>query len=63
MEFELTKEDIATLRRLRSQGCAVAVFVPDELTHSNTHRVEDAMIEAGWRQINFDTPAGAPISL
>jgi hypothetical protein len=25
--------------------------------------VEDAMCEGGWRQINFDTPDGQPISM
>lgn len=61
-KFELTPEDAATLRGLRDAGCAVCVFMPDEMPHSDPQDVEDAMCEGGWRQINFDTPDGEPIS-
>jgi hypothetical protein len=56
MDYELTKEDIAVLSRLRAEGCAVCVFLPQEMPDSDTRRVEDAMCEAGWNQINFDAP-------
>lgn len=59
---ELTTEDIAALRRLRDKGCAVCVFLPHEMPHTDPSDVEDAMCEGGWRQINFDTPDGRPIS-
>lgn len=61
-EYNLTDEDIAALRRLRDAGCAVCVFLPQEMPDSTQRNVEDAMCEGGWNQINYDTPAGAPIS-
>lgn len=59
---DLTPEDVAALRSLRERGFAVCVFNPDEMPHSDQDMVEDAMCEAGWRQINFDTPDGERIS-
>lgn len=61
-KFELTPEDLSVLKGLRKMGCAVCVFMPDEMPHSNPEDVEDAMCEGGWRQINFDTPDGEPVS-
>lgn len=52
---ELTPEDVTTLRKLRAVGCAVTVFLPQELEDATPDDVEDAMCEAGWRQINFDS--------
>lgn len=52
--FELTKEDIDMMRSLRARGCAVCVFLPEEMENSDPDQVEDAMIEGGWRQIHFD---------
>jgi len=63
MTNELTTEQIAFLRGLRDQGCAVCVFLPHEMPNSSQEDVEDMMCQAGWRQINFDAPDGAPISL
>lgn len=59
---DLTEDDILALRSLRCRGFAVCVFTPEEMPHSNPSRVEDAMCEGGWSQINFDTPAGERIS-
>jgi hypothetical protein len=59
---ELTEQDKEMLRGLRKAGCAVCVFLPHEMPHSDPSDVEDAMCEGGWRQINFDTPDGKPIS-
>jgi hypothetical protein len=56
MKYELTPEDIAVLQGLRKVGCAVCVFLPHEMPHSDQDDVEDAMAEGGWRQINFDDP-------
>ena len=52
--YDLTPEDIAVLRSLREKGCAVCVFLPDEMENSDPEQVEDAMCEGGWRQIEFD---------
>lgn len=58
----MTPEQIAVIRQLRAAGYAVCIFTPDEMQDSKPHRVEDAMCEGGWNQINFDAPDGASIS-
>lgn len=58
----MTENQIKVLRELRSEGYAVCVFTPQEMPHSTQEAVEDAMCEGGWRQINYDTPDGQPIS-
>ena len=60
--YVLTEEDKTVLRGLRKVGCAVCVFMPDEMPHSDPEDVEDAMCSAGWDKINYDTPDGEPIS-
>ena len=50
----LTPEDITTLSSLRDRGFSVCVFTPDELEAAEPEEVENAMCEAGWRQIAFD---------
>lgn len=58
----MTENQIKVLRELRSEGYAVCVFTPQEMPDSRQMDVEEAMCEGGWRQINFDTPNGQPIS-
>ena len=58
----MTADQIKVLRELRSEGYAVCVFMPHEMPNSDPRDVESAMCEGGWRQINFDTPDGQPIS-
>ena len=58
----MTEDQTKALRDLRDAGYAVTVFTPEEMPHSRPRDVEDAMCEAGWNQINFDTPAGESIS-
>ncbi len=58
----MTEDQIKVLRELRSEGYAVCVFSPGEMPYSRQRDVEDAMCEGGWRQINFDTPDGQPVS-
>ncbi len=53
-EYHLDQEDIDALRKLRGRGCAVTVFLPQEMPASASDDVEDAMCEGGWDQINFD---------
>ena len=62
IDTSLTDEQILVLRQLREKGFAVCVFKPEEMAYSEPCDVEDAMCEGGWRQINFDTPSGLPIS-
>jgi hypothetical protein len=60
--YQLTPEDEEVLYNLRKVGCAVCVFLPDEMPQSEPDDVENAMCQAGWSQINFDAPAGTTIS-
>jgi hypothetical protein len=53
-DYELTREDVAAIRRLRDKGCAVSVFVPCEVQHSNARLIEEEMVSAGWRKIDWD---------
>ena len=62
LEKQMTADQLKVLRELRSEGYAVCVFMPEEMPDSRPRDVEDAMCEGGWRQINFDTPDGQPIS-
>ena len=55
MTYQLTPEDIAAMKGLRKAGCAVCVFLPHEIGDVDPDNVEDAMAEAGWNQINFET--------
>lgn len=54
----MTEEQIKVLHELRGEGYAICVFAPQEMPKSHARRVEDAMCEGGWRQIDFDTPDG-----
>ena len=49
----LSEQDITCLRDLRKRGFAVAVFTPNEIGESDPESVEDSMIEAGWRRIEY----------
>ena len=53
-EFQLSQHHIEVLRDLRNNGCAVCVFLPHEMDEIDTQQVEDAMCEAGWRQIEWE---------
>ena len=44
---ELSPRIIAAVHALENEGCAVAVFTPDELHGLNTDTIEDIMISAG----------------
>ena len=56
----LTEQDLTALRALRQRGFAVCVFEPGEMPHSDPERVEDAMCESGWRQIELDSAQLGP---
>ena len=49
----LSEQDIALLRDLRKRGFAVAVFTPSEVGDTDPESIEDTMIEAGWRRIEY----------
>jgi hypothetical protein len=59
--YELTPEDAEVLRGLRKVGCAVCVFLPHEMGDIDTEQVEDAMCEAGWRQIDWENDKGETV--
>ena len=40
---------------LRSQGCAVCVFIPEELRGVDPRAVETLLVEYGWDTIDFHT--------
>lgn len=48
---ELSEQDRGVIRRLRQEGCAVVVFLPEEIRDASSEDVEDRMIEAGWNCI------------
>lgn len=56
MKEEVILEQLNVIRQLRKQGYAVCIFTPEELQCSTPEKVEDAMCEAGWHQIDLDLP-------
>ena len=56
MMTELTPEDRDCLKRLRNNGCAVTVFLPEEIGEADAGDVEDRMCGAGWDEINDANP-------
>lgn len=40
---------------LRSQGCAVVCFIPEELRGVDPYLLEDRLTEYGWDTIEFHT--------
>jgi ATP-dependent Clp protease adapter protein ClpS len=51
---EVNENELAVLKALHARGFAVCVFTPDEMVNTLQEEVEDAMAEAGWRQIHFN---------
>lgn len=49
----LTPAEISVMRSLRERGWAICMFTPWEIAKADPSRVEDAMAEAGWRQIDW----------
>ena len=62
IDTALTDVEILILQQLLEKGFAVCVFKPEEMPYSDSSKVEAAMAEGGWGQINFDTPDGMSIS-
>lgn len=54
----MTPEQIDVVRLLRTAGYAVTIFAPDEVGDVDPSAVEDAMCEAGWRQIEWEKGYG-----
>jgi hypothetical protein len=50
---EVNENELAVLKALHARGFAVCVFTPDEMVNTLQEEVEDAMAEAGWREIDF----------
>ena len=50
---EVNENELAVLKALHARGFAVCVFTPDEMCNVLQEEVEDAMAEAGWREIDF----------
>ena len=57
----MTENQIKVLRELRSEGYAVCVFTPEEMGDIDIEQVEDAMCEAGWRQIDWENDKGETV--
>jgi hypothetical protein len=50
---DLQEYELLALSSLRARGFAVCVFTPEEMGEAPEDDVEDAMAQAGWREINF----------
>lgn len=51
-----TNEVAVLCSTLRDLGCAVIVFIPEELNGANPEQVEDLLIEKGWDVIDSLMP-------
>jgi len=51
--YELTPEDLACLKNLTQNGCAVVVFLPQELGPATPEKVEEVATRAGWEEVEF----------
>ena len=51
-----TNEVAVLCSTLRDLGCAVIVFIPEELNGADPEQVEDILIEKGWDVIDSLTP-------
>ena len=60
-QYELTAQDIACLRALRDSGCAVTVFLPQEMGDACSDDVEERMCIAGWDAINDNGNVGVTV--
>lgn len=45
------EDESQIIKRLRNKGCALVIFVPEELKGVNVDEVELSMIEKGWESI------------
>lgn len=61
MNYELTDQDKECLRRLFAAGCAVCVFLPQEIGDANSEDVEERMCTAGWDEINTNGNVGLTV--
>lgn len=50
--YTLTEEENETIKSLRDKGCAVTVFLPQEIKNALEDNIENAMTEAGWKYID-----------
>ena len=50
--MELSFSDWEVVETLRRNGCAVVVFLPDELRNASSGDVEDRMTSCGWDAID-----------
>lgn len=42
-----------TILRLREHGFAVVIFTPEELDGANRYDIESALVEHGWRELDY----------
>ena len=52
--MEISEQEWEVIRRLRQEGCAVVIFLPEEIRDASSEDVEDRMTEAGWQVIETD---------
>lgn len=50
---ELQEHELLVLRSLHARGFAICVFTPSEMGGATQENIDDAMAEAGWREVNF----------
>jgi len=53
MNDELQEHELLVLRGLHARGFAICVFTPSEMGGATREDIDDAMTEAGRREINF----------
>jgi hypothetical protein len=50
--YDLTEEELTTLRAIRDKGFAVVIFTPEELQNVPPSKLEDDLIALGWDTID-----------
>lgn len=49
----MTEEEVKIIRSLRDKGYAIAIFTPEELRNAPSYKIEDNMVDSGWRAIDY----------
>lgn len=61
MNYELNNDDKACIHRLLEAGCAICIFLPQEIGEADPEDVEERMCLAGWDEINTNGNVGLTV--
>ena len=61
MNYELNDDDMACLNRLLTAGCAICIFLPQEIGDADIEAIEERMCTAGWDEINTNGNVGLTV--